>query len=79
MPLASIKWRLLHADWHVSKFIKNLKEIIVVNNIIKASCEEIHKLNELTRLDASHILKDHIDKVFFLYNSSVIWIKLSVL
>lgn len=59
-----------------TKLIKNLKEVLVVNNIIKACSEQIHKLHKLTGLDTSYIFKNHIHKVISLDDSGIRYILL---
>ena len=68
-----------YLEWHVSEFIENLQEVIIVDNVIKAGGEEIHEVHQFSSLDASHILEDHIDKVILLNDASVVWIMLSKL
>lgn len=64
---------------HITKFVENFKEIIIVNHIIKTGSKQIHELHEFTSLNASYIVKDNIDKIIFLNYTCIIRIKLSKL
>ena len=57
---------------HLSELIHDFQEVIVVDYIVKARSEEVHELDELTRLNAPDVLKDDIDKVFLLDYASVV-------
>lgn len=61
-------------EWHVTKFVENLQEVIVVNYIIEACGEKVHELHEFTRLDASHVFENHVDEVCLLNDACVVWI-----
>ena len=49
-----------------SELVKKLQELIVVNGVFEAGGEEIEEVEELARLNASHVLEDHVHKVSLL-------------
>lgn len=63
-------------EWHVTKLIKDLQKVVIVDYVIKAGGEEVHEVHKLAGLNAPDILKYHIDEVVLLDDASVVGIML---
>jgi hypothetical protein len=48
------------------ELVQNLQEIVIGYHILKAGGKQVDKVQQLVGLDASDVLKEHIDKVSFL-------------
>ena len=74
--IVSILLMMLFFTVSSSELIEKLKEIVVGYNLLKASSEEVKEVKQLACLDATHILKHHVDKVTLLDNACVLVIEL---
>ena len=74
--IVSILLMMLFFTVSSSELIEKLKEIVVGYNLLKASSEEVKEVKQLACLDATHVLKHHVDKVTLLDNACVLMIEL---
>lgn len=70
---------LRHLNRHVSEFVQDLQEVVIIDYIIKASSEQTHEMHQFTRLNLLNILKDDVYEVVLLDDASVVRVKMSEL
>ena len=70
---------LRHLNRHVSEFVQDLQEVIIIDYIIKASREQTHEMHQFTRLNLLNILKDDVYEVVLFNDSCVVRVKVSKL